>query len=325
MPTMPLTTALLASTLLSKNHHLVPIAAVVVILLLLLLLLLLLRQRGAGAERDEPKPPKEKKEKRGRRTESRAAVPADLERQLSPTFERLHAEERRLDERQAELAANEAEFARTAEARVAQLAEWEQALVARESASHQEQATGDEAYRTRELDLAAKAADLATREAALTRRFAELDAQQRQLGTAPSELEERERAVAERIATVSQRELELARRAAALAVREREVAQPQGPQLPPPPPPPPPPPEPEPLPPPPPPPLVEPPQPAEEQRGRWNVLALDRLVEQRGPEFPDRLQEWTSYLYSLRAYASPDGTLPSSFDALIEETFAELL
>src|SRR5579862_8320763 len=210
-----------------------------------------------GARRAEATEGEE--EKRGRRTESRAAVPADLERQLSPTFERLHAEERRLDERQAELAANEAEFARTAEARVAQLAEWEQALVARESASHQEQATGDEAYRTRELDLAAKAADLATREAALTRRFAELDAQQRQLGTAPSELEERERAVAERIATVSQRELELARRAAALAVREREVAQPQAPQVPPPPPPPP---SPEPVtlqPPPPPPPPVAPP------------------------------------------------------------------
>ena len=59
--------------------------------------------------------------------------------------------------------------------------------------------------------------------------------------------------------------------------------------------------------------------------GRWNVLALDRLVEQRGHEFPGRVEEWTSYLHSLRAYASPDGSLPASFDTLIGETFGELL
>ena len=55
------------------------------------------------------------------------------------------------------------------------------------------------------------------------------------------------------------------------------------------------------------------------------MLALDRLVEQRGADFPNRLEEWRSYLYSLRAYASPDGTLPASFDSLVEETFSELV
>ena len=65
--------------------------------------------------------------------------------------------------------------------------------------------------------------------------------------------------------------------------------------------------------------------PAADAPGRWNVLALDRLVEQRGHEFPDRVEEWTSYLYSLRAYAAPDGSLPASFDSLIQETFGGLV
>jgi len=129
-------------------------------------------------------------------------------------------------------------------------------------------------------------------------------------------------------------------------VRERELAAPPPPPLPPPMPTfasmppvstPQPEPEPEPAPPPPPPPEPEPaPAPAlvsyepeapgaPDGPGRWNVLALDRLVEQRGHEFPDRIEEWTSYLYSLRAYASPDGTLPPSFDGLVQETFRELV
>jgi hypothetical protein len=66
-------------------------------------------------------------------------------------------------------------------------------------------------------------------------------------------------------------------------------------------------------------------EPSPDAPGRWNVLALDRLVEQRGHEFPDRVAEWTSYLYSLRAYAAPDGSLPTSFDTLIEETFGDLI
>jgi hypothetical protein len=54
-------------------------------------------------------------------------------------------------------------------------------------------------------------------------------------------------------------------------------------------------------------------------------MVLERLVNDRGEEFPDRRDEWTSYLYFLREYAEPDGTVPSSFDWLIEETFSELV
>ena len=48
-------------------------------------------------------------------------------------------------------------------------------------------------------------------------------------------------------------------------------------------------------------------------------------MERRAREFPDRAEEWTSYLFFLRDYAAPDGTLPDSFDALISDTFADLL
>lgn len=56
----------------------------------------------------------------------------------------------------------------------------------------------------------------------------------------------------------------------------------------------------------------------------WNVLTLERLVAERGDEFPDRVEEWRSYLFFLRDHATPEGTLPPSFDALVDETFGEL-
>ena len=49
---------------------------------------------------------------------------------------------------------------------------------------------------------------------------------------------------------------------------------------------------------------------------------LERLVNDRGADFPDKRDEWVSYLYFLREYAEPDGTVPSSFDGLIQDTFA---
>ena len=62
-----------------------------------------------------------------------------------------------------------------------------------------------------------------------------------------------------------------------------------------------------------------------EPTGTWNLMVLERLVNDRGEEFPDRRDEWTSYLYFLREYAEPDGTVPSSFDWLIQDTFSELV
>jgi capsular polysaccharide biosynthesis protein len=63
----------------------------------------------------------------------------------------------------------------------------------------------------------------------------------------------------------------------------------------------------------------------QEATGQWNLMVLERLVNDRGAEFPDRREEWASYLYFLREYAEPDGSVPASFDWLIQETFVELV
>src|SRR5207244_2710456 len=93
--------------------------------------------------------------------------------------------------------------------------------------------------------------------------------------------------------------------------RERPVEAPE----PPPPPPPPPPPAPEP----------ETPPPPRPATGSWSLAELRRLVEERGAAFPDRVELWRSYLNLLEEHASADGRLPSSFDALVEDEFRELL
>jgi capsular polysaccharide biosynthesis protein len=59
--------------------------------------------------------------------------------------------------------------------------------------------------------------------------------------------------------------------------------------------------------------------------GSYNLLALERLVEERGRNYPEKAEEWSSYLFFLREYAASDGRVPASFDALIQDTFAELV
>jgi hypothetical protein len=48
-------------------------------------------------------------------------------------------------------------------------------------------------------------------------------------------------------------------------------------------------------------------------------------VEERQDEFPQRQEEWRSYLYYLREHADPDGRLPASFDPLVDDVFGELV
>jgi capsular polysaccharide biosynthesis protein len=175
-----------------------------------------------------------------------------------------------------------------------------------------------------EAKLAARESALAARERDLQAALEELRAAQAApvAQAAPaaddSELTRREQKLRERIARVTEREVELARRAAALALRERELdARPEPePQ-----------PEPEPEPTRPPEPARTPPPVTREpgRNGHYNLVTLEGLVEQRGSEFPGRAEEWTSYLFFLRDYAAPDGSLPDSFDALISDTFADLL
>lgn len=59
--------------------------------------------------------------------------------------------------------------------------------------------------------------------------------------------------------------------------------------------------------------------------GLWNLHALEELVGTLGAEFPDRVEDWSFYLASLRDHAAADGTLPPSFDTLVDEVFGDLL
>ena len=108
-----------------------------------------------------------------------------------------------------------------------------------------------------------------------------------------------------RLKAVERAERELARRAGELAARERAATAATAAT-----------PEPEPAPP--------PPRPVEPDGG-WNLNELERLVHTRGAEFPERADEWAAYLFHLRGHADADGRLPSSFDALVEDAFADLV
>jgi uncharacterized protein involved in exopolysaccharide biosynthesis len=71
--------------------------------------------------------------------------------------------------------------------------------------------------------------------------------------------------------------------------------------------------------------LPLPPKGGGEATGMWNLTVLERLVDDRGDEFPEKRAEWAFTLYFLREYAEPDGTVPARFDGLIQDAFAELV
>jgi hypothetical protein len=139
----------------------------------------------------------------------------------------------------------------------------------------------------------------------LNRREKELDTHERELGARRTELDARAAELDTQAEEFEARAEELSRRAEEL--EERTAAAAAAP----------PPPEPAP----PPANVAELPQ----RPGRWNLNELARVVEERGPDFPERQEEWQSYLFFLRSYAAPDGTVPASFDWLIEEQFAGIV
>jgi hypothetical protein len=175
--------------------------------------------------------------------------------------------------------------------------------------------------------LVARESALAARERDLQEALAELKAAQPAAAEAPddSDLVRRERQLEQRVAAVTKRELRVARRAAEVETRakklgRRAVEPPPAPvKLEPV--------EPEPVrvEPPPPAPVEAAPAPAPAANGRYNLLTLEKLVEERQHEFPDRADDWTSYLFFLREHAAADGTVPATFDWLIQDTFAELV
>jgi capsular polysaccharide biosynthesis protein len=172
-----------------------------------------------------------------------------------------------------------------------------------------------------EARLVRREAALAARERDLQAKLDELRAAQETALSASRDeavLARRERQLVERIAKAAKREAELARRAAEVALREREAAAEQEQAaaaaaaaaeeaeaeaaIPP-----------------------APPSAENGLHGSYNLVTLERLVDERGSAFPERLEEWSSYLYFLREYASSDGAVPASFDGLIHDTFEELL
>jgi hypothetical protein len=52
---------------------------------------------------------------------------------------------------------------------------------------------------------------------------------------------------------------------------------------------------------------------------------LEKLVERGSDEFPEQVEEWRWYLFSLRDVADVDGRLPRSVEALLYDLFAPLL
>jgi uncharacterized protein involved in exopolysaccharide biosynthesis len=161
----------------------------------------------------------------------------------------------------------------------------EQRLAARESS-----------LAVRERELQAKIDELRGLEQERSSRAAEPEAElDGDLRRREAELAARERALADRVAAVQERELALA----------RAQAKPAGPAEQPAP--------------------VSAPAPPTVVSGAFNVDRIERLLEERGGSYPDRLDEWQSTLFFLREYAEPDGTLPGSFDWLVQDTFGPLL
>jgi capsular polysaccharide biosynthesis protein len=262
-------------------------------------------------------------------------VVAELEQRLAERIEALLAEQERLAAREAELAERERallagdserdvrsrgldERLKLLTSRELELVKRAGALAAREKElgeregrlgpREQQIASRDQELRAyaQELSLLARdvddrRAELEARVAEVEARVAELDRRAAELDTRTVELDARGRQLEARSDELSGRAAELEERAAAPPPWQPVAAVPP------------------------------PPPPAENVRefpqrpGQWNLNELQRLVEQRGEAYPERHDEWQSYLFFLRSYAEPDGAVPASFDWLIEEQFGMLM
>ena len=58
-----------------------------------------------------------------------------------------------------------------------------------------------------------------------------------------------------------------------------------------------------------------------QQPGGWTIDHLESLIRQHADRFPDRYDEWQSYVFYLREFADASGRLPEKFDALLSEVF----
>jgi capsular polysaccharide biosynthesis protein len=138
------------------------------------------------------------------------------------------------------------------------------------------------------------------RDEVLQRRVEMVTQRELELARRNAEVAGHERTLDEREQTLDERAEELERRAQELEAREAEAARAAA---------------------------APPPRPAAAPSGpgAYNIAELERLVEANADAQPDRVEEWTGYLFHLRQYAAADGRLPASFDYLVDETFGELL
>ena len=233
-------------------------------------------------------------------------VVSQLEQRLAERLEALLAEQERLAAREAELEERERALASGDTARDERahgLEERLKVLTAREL----ELIKRAGALATREKELGAREQGIGARDQDLASRAEKLAARERELKAHAEELDRLSRDVETRTAELEARAEELERRAAELEARSASppVWQPVAAV-------------------PPPPALPENVSELPQRPGQWNLNELSRLVEERGQEHPDRQDEWQSYLFFLRSYAESDGTIPASFDWLIEEQFSVL-
>ena len=59
--------------------------------------------------------------------------------------------------------------------------------------------------------------------------------------------------------------------------------------------------------------------------GDWTVQDVERLLNEQGPAFPDRVEDLRVYLDSFRDVAEPDGRLPGGVEAVMEDVFRDLI
>jgi capsular polysaccharide biosynthesis protein len=232
-----------------------------------------------------------------RELEERTAAVAAREQQADAKAEQLERRTTELEERAEVLERRTAELETRTETRMTEAEEREQA--AREAA---EQAAADRAAAEREATERSKAEREAAEREAAERAAAEREAAERRA----AEREAAERAAAAHAAEEQEAAARAAEAAEAAAAQAAQAAQPEPvlPGVP----------------------VYRADAPVNgAARGHWNLTVLERLVEERGGEFPERIDEWASYLFFLRDYAEPDGSVPASFDWLIEDEFAELV
>ena len=65
--------------------------------------------------------------------------------------------------------------------------------------------------------------------------------------------------------------------------------------------------------------------PANESPREWNLWELERAARDHGGDDVARNEERSYLLMYLRDFAGPDGTLPADFDALVRESFGDVL